>query len=254
MTNHFQAKNNVLALDFDGVVIDSIQECLLNGYNAYARFSNGSPVSQFNELPSAWLAEARRRRNFIRNGEDYVFIAHSIHLGERIDDQADFDVFTNRYAALRQSFFDLIYQQRLDFSQQTPHLWGELNPLYDGMGDFLRGYPQKETLFIITSKKLIFVEKILSAHGIELPAANLMDTSRAGKRQLIEEILQARRLPARAFYFIDDQVDTLIKILPTGVNLLLASWGYNNDGQRTAALAHGLPVISLEDFLQQFSR
>ena len=254
MTDYFQAKQHLLALDFDGVVIDSIQECLLNGYNAYARFSNGTPASQFDDLPSTWLAEARRRRNFIRNGEDYVFIAHSIHQNAAINDQADFDAFVERHRDLRSHFFDLIYRQRLDFSAQTPELWGTLNPLYPEMGDFLRGYSDKQNLYIITSKKLIFVEKILSAHCIDLPAANVMDTSRAGKRQLIEEILRARTLPPDSFYFIDDQIDTLIKIQPTGVHLMLAAWGYNNDGQRKVAEAHGLSVISLEEFFQMFSR
>jgi phosphoglycolate phosphatase-like HAD superfamily hydrolase len=252
MGHHFDPNKDLLALDFDGVIVDSIKECLMNGYNAYARFAGGTPVERYEDLDSGWLAQARRLRNFIRNGEDYVFIAKALALDEKIESQADFDAFLERNRALRSTFVNLMLQQRLDFSAQTPQLWATLNPLYSGMMNFLNYYPAKQNLFIITTKKLIFVEKILTAHQLNLTRANVMDTSGAGKRQLIERILQERGTSPLNFYFVDDQIDTLIKIQPAGVQLFLAAWGYNNEKQAKIAGDHAIPVISLEMFYERF--
>lgn len=252
MEHHFNPHSDLLALDFDGVIVDSIKECLVNGLNAYTRFAGGTPVERYKDFDIRWLTAARRLRNFIRNGEDYVFIAHALAGDEKIENQAAFDAFLEQNQALRGIFIDLMFQQRLDFSARTPLLWATLNPLYAGMLSFLQNYPAKDNLFIITSKKLLFVEKILTAYQLVLPQPNVMDTSGAGKRQLIEQILQTRNLNPHNFYFIDDQIDTLIKIQPAGVHLFLASWGYNNEKQGKIAEEHAIPVITLEMFYERF--
>jgi phosphoglycolate phosphatase-like HAD superfamily hydrolase len=252
MEHHFDPHREILALDFDGVIVDSIKECLLNGFNAYARFAGGTPVERYEDIDVNWLTAARRLRNFIRNGEDYVFIANALAIDEKIENQADFDAFLDRNRSRRSAFFDLMFQQRLDFSAQTPHLWATLNPLYTGMLNFLEDYPAKDNLFIITTKKVIFVEKILAAHQLKLTRANVKDTSGTGKRQLIERILQERGTSPVNFYFVDDQIDTLIKIQPAGVQLFLAAWGYNNEKQAKIAGDHAIPVLSLEMFYERF--
>ncbi len=248
----FDPRNDLLALDMDGVIIDSINECLLNGYNAYARFRSRPPATSFRELPPGWTAAAARIRRFIRNGEDYVYIAHAIDLGAVVDNQADFDAFVKKHAELRSRFAELIFQQRLLFSDQTPHLWGELNPFYPGMKEFLLRFPAKENLCIITSKKRVFAEKILAAHGVDFAMENLRTGDAAGKRDIIEKLCGERLAVCDRFFYIDDQVDTLLKIKPAGVRLYLAAWGYNNEEQRQTARENGLPVLNLEAFYRLF--
>ena len=72
------------------------------------------------------------------------------------------------------------------------------------MGDFLINYPNKENLYIITTKKLIFVHKIFSANNIVLIEENIRDTSGGlTKRQIIEEIIGNRNVEPTQFYFVD---------------------------------------------------
>ncbi|MDZ7371580.1 MAG: hypothetical protein ONB12_10470 [candidate division KSB1 bacterium] len=248
----FDPSREILALDMDGVIIDSIRECLFNAYNAYADYCGDRHVPDEAALSADWLKEARRLRNFIRQGEDYVYIAHAIHQNAAIENQQAFDAFTEQWRDLRQRFFDLIYHRRLEFSRETPHLWGELNPLYPGIHEFLTTYPHKENLYIITSKRLTFVEKILQAHRIVLPQENIFDTSAASKGEIIKRLLHERACDARAFHFVDDQVDTLLKIKPLGINLYLAGWGYNNQDQKKKAQNNNIPVLDLSEFYRRF--
>jgi hypothetical protein len=143
--------------------------------------------------------------------------------------------------------------QRISFSDAKPDVWAALNPLYEGMRDFLINYPDKDNLYIITTKKLIFVLKILSANNINLINENIRDTSGGlSKRRIIKDILQKRNAEPKSFYFIDDQVDTLIKVQPSGVRVLFAEWGYNTPEQADVARTNAIPVITLHDFLDQF--
>ncbi len=249
----FDSQTDILALDFDGVIVDSIKECLVSGYNAYANFTGDENISSYEELDSKWASEARRLRNFIRNGEDYVFIAHALHEDRSIQNQHEFDEFLNENSTLQDTFFDHMYNQRIAFSKAFPQKWGELNPLYEGMRDFLNDFPQKQNLYLITTKKLVFVHKTLEAWDVKLQRDNIRDTSGdVSKRQIIEGILTIRMVAPQQFYFVDDQVDTLFKIKPTGVNTILAAWGYNNEAQLQKAKQGEIPVLELKEFMQQF--
>lgn len=250
----FNSANDILALDFDGVIVDSIQECLVSGHNAYCTFSSrGEPVERFQDLDPAWVAAARKMRNYIRHGEDYLYIAHALANDITIAGQQDFDNFLERHQELRSLFFDLITKQRITFSAARPEQWAALNPLYHGMRKFLANYPKKGNLYIITTKKLLFVFKILKAHDIKLIDENVRDTSDGvTKRHLIKKILQNRKVRPDQLYFIDDQVDTLIKVQSTGVNVILAGWGYNNRQQRESAAEKIIPAFTLREFFSNF--
>lgn len=251
---NFEPHKDILALDFDGVIVDSIKECLVSGFNAYANYSGAKSIEKFEQLDPAWADQARFMRNFIRNGEDYVFIAHALTNGVVITDQDEFDAFQAQHLSLRDQFFDHMVNQRITFSSDKPDIWAALNPLYDGMKNFIQNYADKHNLYIITTKKLLFVHKILLANNIKLIEKNIFDTSGGkNKRGIIETILQERQCAPNNCYFIDDQVDTLIKVKPTGVHIFLATWGYNNEAQIEKAKKHAIECLSLPDFFQKFN-
>ena len=249
----FRHHSQILALDFDGVVVDSIKECLVSGYNAYANFHGRTNIERYEELNNEWAAKARHMRNYIRNGEDYVFIAHALAYNVPIQQQSDFDAFVARHRDLRESFLEHMINQRLTFSAAHPQAWVALNPLYAGMKEFLQHYPNKENLYIITTKKLVFVHKILAANNISLIDANVRDTSDGSKRHIIEEILRGRCVDPQDFNFIDDQIDTLMQVHPSNINTALAAWGYNNEQQIEKAQTEGIAVLELQDFFERFA-
>lgn len=246
--------NIILALDFDGVIVNSISECLVSGHNAYCEYAGGHKVERVDQLDKKWIKKAKFIRNFIRYGEDYVYIAYALDQKVSIKNQHDFDLFRQKHTKLRDQFFDVMYNERLWFAEQKSQEWIKLNPLYNGMRDFLTDYPNPKNLYIITTKKLIFVHKILDAHTIKLHTPNLYDTSNySSKKEIIEHILNQRNFNPKNFYFIDDQVDTLIKVKPGGVHCILAEWGYNNETQAQKAEEENIPVLGLADFYTNFS-
>ena len=166
-------ESDFLALDFDGVIADSIGECLVIGHNAYVEYTQaGQQICRLEELNETHKAECRRLRNFIHSGEDYVYINLAIDNRVRIGNQQAYDSFVNKHLNLKDTFYDLFYRERESFSSTNKELWIELNPLYKGIKQFLLQYQSKERLFIITTKKIKYALKILTANSIYLKEEN----------------------------------------------------------------------------------
>lgn len=248
----FNPKTQILALDFDGVIADSIAECLVVGYNAYSRYiGKGSPIVSLSGLAPEVFAEGRRLRNFIRAGQDYVFIHMAIDLGEVITDQTAYDAFTEKHADRFDDYFRLFYTERQQLLDDQPEIWNSLNPLYKGIRSFLQDYPKKNNLYIATTKKVEYVIEILRSNHIELIEKNIFHANPVfPKAEIIRHTAGMRGTAMEDVIFIDDQIDTLIKVAPTGARCLLAVWGYNNAAQRNKSLIHHIPHLKLTDLLQ----
>ena len=78
----------VVLLDFDGVICDSVDECLVTSFHAYYDLQgNPAPASG----PAARRESFARLRPFIHIGEDYLLIHELIDRGIDIADQREFD-------------------------------------------------------------------------------------------------------------------------------------------------------------------
>jgi phosphoglycolate phosphatase-like HAD superfamily hydrolase len=251
----FNLESDFLALDFDGVIADSIGECLVIGHNAYVMYTQaGQQICRLEELNKTHMDECRRLRNFIRSGEDYVYINLAIDNRARIENQQEYDSFVNKHLNLKDTFYDLFYREREFFSSTKEDLWIELNPLYRGIKQFLLQYQFKERLFIITTKKIKYALKILTGNRIYLKEENCFCASgRDTKLKIIKSLLYRNNISSDNFYYIDDQIDTLIEVKKSGVHCILAEWGYTTPQQILRAENENIAGIQLNDFLIQFS-
>jgi phosphoglycolate phosphatase-like HAD superfamily hydrolase len=248
-------KGDFLALDFDGVIADSISECLIIGHNAFVEYSKkGIKSEKLSDLESNKAKEAKRLRQFIRSGEDYVYIQLILSENEAIKDQKGFDEFLSQNIHLKEHFFTLFYQERERFSVKHPESWILLNPLYKGMALFLNGFTHKNRLFIISTKKSVYINRILRGHQIDFPPDQIFYAEQnRSKKDIISYLLENKKIHHSRFHFVDDQVDTLIKVDPTRINRYLAGWGYNNKKQKSKAAKAEIPVLTLEAFYSSFS-
>ena len=249
----FNIKRDYLALDFDGVVVNSVEECLVVAYNAFAEYFHGRKVNSVNEVEPETVLTFKQLRNFIRSGADFVYIILAISENMNINNQQEFDDFTNKYEDLRNTFFDLFYLERESFFTQKPESWIKLNPLYDGLNEFLSSYPYKERLYIITTKKIFFVKKILSFYGIQLIKNNLFTADdKKNKKDIIQELLSNHKISPQRFWFVDDQIDTLLKVKDSFIHCFLAEWGYNDEQQINKGKKENIEIITLKDFRNKF--
>lgn len=245
---------DLLALDFDGVIADSIAECMIVGYNAHAGLENTDPkVTHGDDIEAGRRDEFKRLRRFIRSGQDYVYIFLAIDKAVRIENQDDFDEFLQEYASRKNEFHDAFYRERERLFLHHRRLWTSLNPLYPGMTEFLKAFYPPDRLHIITTKPLSYVYEILKAHGIRLRHENCFQAGGdVSKAQIITDLLKKKAVAPSRFHFIDDQIDTLIKAARENIRCYLAGWGYNDQAQKSLAEGQGIDVLSLEAFYSIF--
>ena len=203
-----------LALDFDGVVSDSIKECLATAFNAFSRQQGDSvfrtDISQFS---SEEIQTFERTRSFIRRGEDYVYLLKAAADEVTIKSQNDFDAFTSSHESLRSVYRELFYAQRQRLQTEYLEEWLALNPLYPNLETFLQRIHDPACIFIVTTKDLVSVKLILNAHGIELGPDQLFQaTKHYRKPQILNHILEMNQIGSNQIIFIDDHADTILEV------------------------------------------
>ncbi|MGP3146371.1 hypothetical protein ACTVNI_21100, partial [Serratia bockelmannii] len=122
----------LIAMDFDGVVVDGVDECMLITWNVL----HDRPLSDFNKnvlqkIPSLMAKRFRKLRNFVRH--DGHFISSFTEFG---NEAIDNDRFTAIYESIpteeKEIFRDKFIQYRNLARSIYPSFWAELHrPLLD---------------------------------------------------------------------------------------------------------------------------
>ncbi len=244
-----------LALDFDGVISDSIKECLVTAFNAFSSQQGNSvfrtDISQFSPED---IQTFERTRSFIRRGEDYVFLLKAAAEKVPIRSQIDFDTFTEGYESLRSVYRECFYAQRLKLQSEYLEEWLNLNALYPNIETFLQKVHDPACIFIVTTKDLASVQLILNAHGIELSPDQLFQaTKQYRKPQIINHILDEYQIASNQIVFIDDHADTIIEVSKkTDVLCYFAEWGYHSKVQLNQMLESHTRILTLRAFISRY--
>lgn len=246
-----------LALDFDGVIADSIDECLVTAHNSYTKYLDlYSPRFDLQDFDSEDITRFRELRPLIRRGEDYVFLLQAMHESVELVTQNDFDNFLDENDERRASYRNVFYTVRIILQEEKPKEWLGLNPLYPGMSEFLRARLSAGNTVIVTTKDLLSVQLLLRDAGVEFDPMDLFQATRdLRKPSIINDILNARHWDPDQTVFIDDHVATVLEVnenIP--VTSVCASWGYNTEEQQDIIRDAGLEVLELNEFFERYSK
>ena len=124
--------NSLYVLDFDGVISDTREECLVTSFNAYQKMRNHSPypVFQAEDISAEYRSKFRECRFLVRVACDFKLLWDMIIAGQHIypslslrqQTLVDLDQL-NRYHAL-------FFEQRLCWMEQDLESWLAHNSLY----------------------------------------------------------------------------------------------------------------------------
>lgn len=239
----------LLALDFDGVIVDSVLECAVVAYNGYHAFQgSGSRIKLPQEIPADTLSKFRSMRPYIRSGEDYLYLFQALDEGITIADQVEFDKFHDTQLDRKEMYYRLFYAERAALMVSDHESWIALNPLYNGMVNFLQSLKPELLLQIVSTKASRYISEILDNNGIKLDSEQIHQAGRgSSKTDIISLLLQKNNLSPGEVAFVDDHPDTVYKVSKTGVMCFLAGWGYNDIEQQQLIIDSDIPVIDLND-------
>ncbi|MDZ7793045.1 MAG: hypothetical protein U5P10_04935 [Spirochaetia bacterium] len=243
----------LIVTDFDGVVCDSVLECLLAAHNAWEQLQGGTGsqrILDVDTIPSQRQSRYRELRSYLRGAEDFIPLFLTVERELEVSSQSDFDLLRRRLRNQLPLYQQAFYTERDYLRREHRELWLELNPLFTPIDRALGSRATFEDVHILTTKRQADVEDILGFHGIAFPSGQIHSVQSDGKIERLRAIMESTgAAPARTLY-VEDQIDYLISAAPLGVEVLLAEWGYVSEEQRSAAVEQKIPLLSREELAE----
>jgi phosphoglycolate phosphatase-like HAD superfamily hydrolase len=242
-------KKRVLALDFDGVIWDSAGECYQTGWRAYQELTGR--VLEGREYERGFL----RGRPLARAGQDfYVLFALMEEDPARDLAQMSYDEFVKERAARAEQSakFDRIFYLLRSQIRDTEHeMWVSWQKPYPELLDVLDKWEEKFSgLALATTKDTASAQALLNSTKRFWPVFGKEFS--VHKADQILGIAQHYKVAPSEILFIDDLLENLHQVKPTGAQAALAEWGYNLLDSRAQAKEEGFRVVSASDLDKLF--
>lgn len=218
--------DQIVLLDFDGVLCNTIDESMIVSYNCY--------FNENNEQISTILATAReyfyKHRWRIRPAGEYFVLWKAFETGSELN-SVSFQVMKNEYSQQMAKFQHLFYQGRESLKKDYKN-WLSLHRTYDNIHTFM--YEAKQEFFVVTNKDLDSVESLAKYFGYyELIRGIYSMEISTSKRVLVQKLISDNDYDEKRarFIFVDDSAENLNEIADMRINVktFLADWGYFGD-------------------------
>ena len=239
----------MLIFDFDGVLINSLDEVTLTAYNT----ATGKQVTSLADLPKALVGLFQHNRFHVQPIGDAILLMSWCLNNYRkksgsilLNPKAYKGLISGATASITDRTLR-IYETRRQFIARDPECWLALHRPYQPLWGQLTGRP-KYAVVILTNKNRDATLRLCEHFGLGIDAVNVYSgdhgTSKVKNMQQIQQ-----RFAGKMFNFIDDSIKNLRELENSlnarkRVRLLLASWGYIGPWDERLARQYGYPVLT----------
>lgn len=252
----------ILALDFDGVICDGLQEYFATAWRTYCEI--WSPASKI--PPNDLAARFYPLRPVIETGWEMPVLIKALLRGMAATE------ILQQWNVIASSILQADGLNAADIATKLDQIrdewirtdlasWLSLHKFYPGVVEKLHAVTNSSLeLFIITTKEGRFVTQLLQQHGLQLSEKNIFGKeNKRPKQEILRELIAAA--PANAavsVWFVEDRLKTLQSVQQqpdlAAVQLYLADWGYNTTTERATAQNHPrIKLLSLAQFAEDFT-
>ncbi|MEM9537183.1 MAG: HAD family hydrolase [Cyanobacteria bacterium P01_E01_bin.45] len=253
----------ILALDFDGVILNGLKEYFLTAWRAYRQIWPPEGERLVVDKPPEGLAEGfYRLRPVIETGWEMPVLLRALVLGESEDRIVEdwpqvLGEVMEREGGDRLRIGTLVDCVRDEWIERDLDGWLAIQGFYPGTIERLRAWLAGDVrVFIVSTKEGRFIHRLLKQAGVEFPRDRIFGKEvKRPKYETLRLLLEKESVAADRLWFVEDRLKALELVGEQadleGVGLFLAGWGYNLERDR--ALVSGGGRIQLLD-LERFSR
>lgn len=254
----------ILALDFDGVIVDSVLDSLFVGHNTYLRLYGREVKKNFGgelftfenweKIKRNYQKEIkyyRTLRPYIRGATDYGLIQKLMEEKKVIESQEEFDSYRNSVDFDFEDYEKEFYKERERLQNIDYRAWFNLEPPYPKIIQGMKKLLEEEIKIVIaTSNRRKAITKSFTPEyfGFTIEPKDIFD-KRFGedKSEQMKHIVKFYKVNFEDIYFVDDQVSHLIQTRPLGIKVILAGWSYATEAQKEEARKQDILVIEREE-------
>lgn len=243
----------IFVFDFDGVVCDSTNECMVTSWNAWGRWQERDEfrraVSEFSKLEQNSFRALRPR---VRGAGEYYILRRALAEGISINDQVSYDRLVSAWQEHLDPFGKIFFEMRDRLRCLDPDRWIDLHPVYQEVIDIMTCLHLQGRLYIATLKDGESVRLILAKHGLVLPENCLFDQSQiVSKVQALDKIRAQLGCDKTDLVFIDDNATHLLEPHMSGYPVLMATWGSVFSEYLALAQQEQIPILDSQTALKQ---
>ena len=259
----------LLALDFDGVVCDGIDEMVESSWRTLAEVTK-------RELPTARRAELHARfsalRPAIESGWEMVVLLGVLSEKPAADDASlrygrhwaeVRDVYLKAHALTHTPIATAFDAVRVRWMEKDARGWLERHRFYEGIAAWLtRLVADRQLVYVLSTKSKPFLDALLAWQNVPLPSDRVIGRAepKREKWDVLRGLASSHGLGMGDVWFVEDRLATLLDLRRhapdfAAARLFLADWGYVfRDRDPDAARAAGIPVLSLHQVTGPFER
>jgi phosphoglycolate phosphatase-like HAD superfamily hydrolase len=256
----------VLALDFDGVIGDTIWDNFFTAYNVYLKFNPDTRLfggkqltfDNFNSVKQenhTILEKFSTLRAFASAGKHQLVCFYIIDRKEEIKNQLEFDVYCSNFSETAlNSFQTEFYLERKRLQSLDLEKWYELSP------PFIEVIPNIKKLLdggalIVSSKDKDSVMRLLERYHLKIDEDKVFDKEFGlDKLDILNSLVEKMKIKKEEMIFVDDMLKHLLRVKNGGFKCFMAAWGYSTKEQRKDAENLGITLLTKENFYEVISK
>jgi len=237
-----QAKDCILAFDFDGTLWDTVGESYIVAQRAWEKMHGPLPRNLEKPFHQArWLARAT---------PDFLLMFEIMLTNADLDWQNfSREEFMKRRDQMStssaQDFDKAFYAEREKLRSSEFELWVRLQQPYKSVVEQIPKLKQQFKEVVVTSTKdEKSARRLLLTVGIELDI--LGKNFNRDKRVQLAHLSTTRQVPGNHIILVDDLRENLESVRVGGALTAFATWGYNTPSEQKQATADGIPSVTQE--------
>jgi len=252
----------ILALDFDGVLCNSVYEGLRSAWRVYRDIWGGSDDSPPPEVAEAYV----RLRPALEIGWEFPVMLRAM-----IDGVPETTLLQGFQKTWRLRILEKYKLNQKDLAARFDGTrdewigtdldsWLGCQNLYAGIAERLSALLKSDVqMFVITTKEWKYAHLILERSGVPFPAERIWGKERARpKTDLLRLLHREHGVDYADIWFVEDRLKTLRSVERhadlNDVRLFLAIWGYNTPAEQDEAMKdQRIFPLTLEQFCGAFS-
>ena len=249
----FSGKN--IVFDFDGVVCDSTDECMVTSWNAWEKWEKRNnfrhSVDEFTENEKAIF---RSIRPYVKGAGEYYILHRLLQENILFTGQNTFDSLAKVWLDFLPVFKEVFFECREILRNKDLKSWIELHPVFPEVIATMQRLNNENRLFIATLKDGESVKLILQYHGIKIEPSHMLDQSQIRTKLEALDLIRERLGCAKSdMIFLDDNFTHLVSPHKANYLVYLTSWGNVVPEFIEAAKENSIPIIDTATLREMLS-
>lgn len=232
-----------LVLDFDGVIVESLEECVAVSWWAF----ECQPIQEIATTqalaPKAMESRFQALRPFMCHlGHFLVPFRYPL---TPIATQEAFEEISLRIPMAEvDSFKERVQQARTILRHEYPDVWQSMHQFYPGLLPFIQYPPAPVAL--VSAREQESIQMLLEGTGVSIEASWVYGGISTSKVEALDEIARRTGYAPAQILFLDDHLPHVREARKAGYYGMWAKWGYHTPFDEEQARLFGIPTLELD--------